>query len=80
VPEKPAWSGGQVVTLNEPKLTGGSIVTERLSMALTARESSTVTEPNENVPVELGVPVKVIVAPESTAVSPVGRPLCEMRV
>jgi hypothetical protein len=80
VPENPVWFTVQALTLKEPKLTGGSIVTEKVSLTVAPPESSTVSEPDENVPVEVGVPVKEIVVPESAAVSPVGRPLWAMRL
>jgi hypothetical protein len=56
VPGNPDWFTVQAETVKEPRLSGGSMTTETLSMALTPRESSMVTEPDENA---LSVPTTV---------------------
>jgi hypothetical protein len=52
---------------------------ENVWVTLAPTLSMTVTDPDENVPTAVGVPVKLMVLPNSVALSPVGRPLEDSR-
>ncbi len=53
---------------------------EKVCAVVLRAASLTVTEPDENVSVLVGVPVKATLFPLTTAVSPVGRPLDALSV
>jgi hypothetical protein len=76
VPLKPDWPTVQLDTLNAPRVSEGLIVMENVCVLVAPVESLIVTEPDENVPADVGVPVNETVLLVSEAVSPVGKPLC----
>ena len=72
---KPGWQTVHVPCESDPRLCAASIVMVKVCVAVTPSASLMLTEPEEKVPVAVGVPVKLIVLPLKTAVRPVGRPL-----
>jgi hypothetical protein len=76
---KPDWFTVHEVVVNDPMLKAGLMTIENVWVTLAPTLSMTVTDPDENVPTAVGVPVKVMVLPNSVALSPVGRPLEDSR-